>query len=60
MSDGLCKRSGSHRMENTLMAMAKSDPEREERRRQQKETADELKASGALDEIFALIARGGR
>ena len=29
------------------MSMTKSDPEREERRRQQKEIADELKASGA-------------
>jgi transposase-like protein len=38
--------------------MAKTDPEREERRRQQKETADALKASGALDEIFARIDAG--
>jgi transposase-like protein len=38
--------------------MAKADPEREERRRQQKETADALKASGALDEIFARIDAG--
>ena len=36
------------------MAMAKADPEREERRRQQKEIADSLKESGALDEIFGL------
>src|SRR3954453_22863563 len=39
--------------------MAKaSDPEREERRREQKETADALKASGALDDIFARIDAG--
>lgn len=41
------------------MAMAKNtDPEREERRRQQKEVADSLKESGALDEIFARIDAG--
>ena len=40
------------------MAMAKADPEREERRRQQKEIADSLKESGALDEIFARIDAG--
>ena len=40
------------------MSMTKSDPEREERRRQQKEIADELTASGALDEIFAPIDAG--
>ena len=39
------------------MTMTK-DPEREERRRQQKQIADELKASGALDEIFARIDAG--
>ena len=33
-------------------------PEREERRRRQKELADQLKASGALDEIFAKIDAG--
>lgn len=38
--------------------MAKADPEREERRRQQKETADALKVSGALDDIFARIDAG--
>jgi transposase-like protein len=38
--------------------MAKADPEREERRRQQKELADSLKESGALDEIFARIDAG--
>jgi len=38
--------------------MAKADPEREERRRQQKEIADSLKQSGALDEIFARIDAG--
>jgi transposase-like protein len=38
--------------------MARVDPEREERRRQQKEAADVLKASGALDEIFARIDAG--
>jgi putative transposase len=32
--------------------------EREERRRQQKELADQLKASGAMDEIFAKIDAG--
>ena len=40
------------------MTMAKADPEREERRREQKEIADSLKASGALDEIFARIDAG--
>jgi transposase-like protein len=40
------------------MTMAKFDPEREERRRQQKEIADSLKESGALDEIFARIDAG--
>jgi transposase-like protein len=40
------------------MSMAKADPEREERRRQQEETADSLKESGALDEIFARIDAG--
>ena len=40
------------------MAMAKADPEREERRRQQKEIADSLRSSGALDEIFARIDAG--
>ena len=40
------------------MSMAKTDPEREERRRQQKLIADELKASGALDEVFARIDAG--
>jgi transposase-like protein len=33
-------------------------PERQERRRAQKELADELKASGALDEIFSKIEAG--
>jgi putative transposase len=40
------------------MAMTKTDPEREERRREQKEIADSLKASGALDDIFARIDAG--
>lgn len=40
------------------MTMTKPDPEREERRRQQKEIADSLKESGALDEIFARIDAG--
>ena len=40
------------------MSMAKADPEREERRRQQQEIADSLKESGALDEIFARIDAG--
>ena len=40
------------------MTMTKVDPEREERRREQKEIADSLKASGALDEIFARIDAG--
>jgi putative transposase len=40
------------------MSMAKADPEREERRRQQEEIADSLKESGALDEIFARIDAG--
>lgn len=33
-------------------------PERQERRREQKELADRLKASGAMDEIFAKIDAG--
>jgi putative transposase len=40
------------------MTMTKSDPEREERRRRQKEVADSLKESGALDDIFARIDAG--
>jgi putative transposase len=40
------------------MTMTRNDPEREERRRQQKQIADELKASGALDEVFARIDAG--
>jgi putative transposase len=40
------------------MTMTKFDPERAERRRQQKEVAEQLKASGALDEIFARIDAG--
>jgi putative transposase len=40
------------------MTMARTDPEREERRRQQQEIADSLKESGALDEIFARIDAG--
>ena len=40
------------------MTMAKADPEREERRRQQKEIADSLRESGALDDIFARIDAG--
>ena len=39
------------------MTMTK-DPDREERRRQQQEVAESLKASGALDEIFARIDAG--
>lgn len=40
------------------MTMPKSDPDRDERRRQQKEIADSLTESGALDEIFARIDAG--
>src|SRR3954464_12900030 len=40
------------------MAMAKVDPEREERRRQQAEIAESLTASGVLDEISARIDAG--
>jgi putative transposase len=40
------------------MAMAKIGPDREERRREQQELADSLKASGALDDIFARIDAG--
>ena len=40
------------------MTMTKVDPVREERRRHQKEIADSLKESGALDEIFARIDAG--
>lgn len=38
--------------------MAKADPEREERRRQQTEIAESLRQSGALDEIFARMDAG--
>jgi len=40
------------------VTMTKANLEREERRRRQKEFADRLKASGALDEIFAKIDAG--
>ena len=40
------------------MTMTKTNPEREDRRRKQKEIADRLKSSGALDEIFAKIDAG--
>ena len=40
------------------MTMTKQSPEREERRRQQQELADRLKASGAMDDIFAKIDAG--
>jgi putative transposase len=40
------------------MTMNAISPEREERRRRQKELADSLKASGAMDEIFAKIDAG--
>lgn len=40
------------------MTMTKANLDREERRRRQKEIADQLKASGALDEIFAKIDAG--
>lgn len=40
------------------MTMNAIDPEREERRRRQKELADQLKSSGAMDEIFAKIDAG--
>lgn len=40
------------------MTMTKANPDCEERRRRQKEIADQLKASGALDEIFAKIDAG--
>ena len=40
------------------MTMTKAIMEREERRRKQKEIADRLKASGAMDEIFAKIDAG--
>jgi len=43
--------------ENIMETMAIS-PEREERRRRQKELADQLKSSGAMDEIFAKIDAG--
>ena len=49
----VCSLKGEH-----TVAMAKADPEREERRRQQKEMADSLRSSGALDEIFARIDAG--
>ncbi|KAA6436836.1 IS256 family transposase [Agrococcus sediminis] len=38
--------------------MTRPNPDREERRRKQKELADRLKSSGALDEIFAKIDAG--
>ena len=40
------------------MTMTRPNPDREERRRKQKELADRLKSSGALDEIFARIDAG--
>lgn len=40
------------------MTMNVISPDREERRRQQKELAEQLKASGAMDEIFAKIDAG--
>jgi len=40
------------------MSMTKPNVERDERRREQKEIADSLKESGALDEIFARIDAG--
>lgn len=40
------------------MTMTKTNPEREEQRRQQAEIADSLTESGALDEIFARIDAG--
>jgi putative transposase len=40
------------------MTMAKADPQREQRRREQREMADSLRESGALDEIFARIDAG--
>ncbi len=40
------------------MTMTKADPEREERRREQKEIAESLKSSGALDDNFARIDAG--
>ena len=40
------------------MTMTKANPDREERCWRQKEIADQLKASGALDEIFAKIDAG--
>ncbi len=40
------------------MTMTQPNPEREERRRKQKEIADQLKSSGALDDIFAKIDAG--
>lgn len=40
------------------MSMNAISPEREERRRRQKELSDRLKASGAMDEIFATIDAG--
>lgn len=40
------------------MTVTKMSPERSERRRKQKELADELKSSGALDGIFAKIDAG--
>jgi putative transposase len=40
------------------VSMNAISPEREERRRRQKELADQLKASGAMDDIFAKIDAG--
>lgn len=40
------------------VTMTMPSPEREERRRKQKEIADRLKSSGALDDIFAKIDAG--
>jgi transposase-like protein len=52
---------GSAKKENTRIMETrtkKSGAEREERRRRQKELADSLRASGAMDEIFAKIDAG--
>ena len=42
----------------TLVSVNAMSPEREERRRRQKELADQLKASGALDGVFARMDAG--
>jgi len=49
---------GSVHLEGDIVTTTEANEERAERRRLQKELADELKASGALDGVFARIDAG--